>query len=137
MDIIRKNGKKKINPLMIMVTILFIFIIGLISSAFYFYKKYKEAIKNPEIVVQDEKKDITEKVRKLIELPEEEPLIATITDKEKLREQVFFSKAQNGDKILFFMNSPKAILYRPSTNKIIEVSFLIKNSQSSSAENQE
>jgi len=137
MDIVKKNEKKKVNSLMIILTISAVLIIGLISSVFYFHKKYKEAIKNPEIVVQDEKKDITEKVRKLIELPEEEPLIATITDKEKLREQVFFSKAQNGDKILFFMNSPKAILYRPSVNKIIEVSLLIKNSQSSSAENQE
>lgn len=79
-------------------------------------------LQNPTLAAQDEVKQIVEKVGKLIELPADEaPTVATVSDKEKLKEQVFFSKSKNGDKVLIFTQARKAILYRPDTNKIIEV----------------
>ncbi|PIR80160.1 MAG: hypothetical protein COU25_01495, partial [Candidatus Levybacteria bacterium CG10_big_fil_rev_8_21_14_0_10_35_13] len=49
------------------------------------------------------------------------PTIATITDKSQLSTQPFFNNAVDGDKVLVYANAKKAILYRPSTDKIIEV----------------
>ena len=61
-----------------------------------------------------------------MELPTDEtPTIATIADKDKLKDQPFFSKAENGDKILAFNKAMLAILYRPSVNKIINVAPII------------
>ena len=69
-----------------------------------------------------EAKELVEKVGRLYELPPNEvPTIATVSDVSKLAEQEFFQKAQNGDKVLIFTQAKKAILYRPSTDKIIEV----------------
>lgn len=65
--------------------------------------------------------DITAQVGKLMELPEDKATIATVTDAEKLRNQPFFAKSQNDDKVLIFTTAKKAILYRPSTHKIIDV----------------
>jgi len=57
-----------------------------------------------------------------MELPkDEEPTIATVLDKEKLKDQLFFAKAENGDKVIIYSKNQKAILYRPSINKIIDV----------------
>ena len=99
---------------------------------FYFYREYQkmyaeykktQAILGKSSANLNEgeiNKQILDKVSKLIELPDETPTIATITDKTKLQD-VFFARAQNGDKILIFQNSKKAIIYRESANKIIEV----------------
>lgn len=70
-------------------------------------------------------KKLAEEVGRLIVLPEgENPTVATITDKEKLGEVPFFSKAENGDKVLIYVNARKAYLYRPSAAKVIEVAAL-------------
>lgn len=114
------NMSKKIIFLFIGLVIL-----GSLGSAGFFYFKYQntlKVLKDPKELEKLETKLLVEKVGKLIELPSEElPTVATVSDKEKLKPQPFFAKAQNGDKVLIYTKAKKAILYRPSTNKIVEV----------------
>lgn len=74
--------------------------------------------------------ELVEKVSLLMELPKETPTIATVEDNKKLASQDFFKKAQNGDKVLMYPKAKKAILYRPSANKIMEVAYLNVKDQS-------
>lgn len=91
----------------------------------YFYLKYQKTqrlLKNPTEAAAEEKKDILGKVGAILELPKnEEPTVATVNDKEKLKDQPFFANAQNGDSLIVYANAKKAILYRPSTNRIIDM----------------
>ena len=64
------------------------------------------------------------KIQNLMTLPQETPQFATVSDVEKIRNQPFFSNAQNGDIVLIYQQSRKTILYRPTENKIIEVGTL-------------
>ncbi|KKR21911.1 MAG: hypothetical protein UT50_C0002G0002 [Candidatus Moranbacteria bacterium GW2011_GWA2_39_41] len=106
---------KKILPAVIIVVV-----IGILGGAgYYFYHKYKKAP-----VAVNENEDFTIKVGKMMELPNEAVTLATVTDKEKLKDQPFFANSENGDKALIYTQAKKAILYRPSTNKIIEVMYL-------------
>jgi hypothetical protein len=73
-------------------------------------------------VSQPDTEALIAKVGQLILLPtNENPTIATVADLSKLQGQPFFAQAQVGDKVLIYTNAKKAILYRPSTNKIIEI----------------
>lgn len=64
-------------------------------------------------------------VGKHINIPEDEiPTIATVSDVKKLADQPFFSSAKNGDKVLVYKKNKKAILYRPETDKIINLSII-------------
>ncbi|MFZ1619347.1 MAG: hypothetical protein WAT72_01705 [Microgenomates group bacterium] len=99
-------------------------VLALIPS-YYFYTKYQQAqklLKNPQQVSLEQTKSVVDKVGKLIALPNDEtPSLATVQDKSKLKDQPFFKNAVNGDKLLLFIKAKKAILYRESNNKIIEV----------------
>jgi hypothetical protein len=95
-------------------------------TAIFFYNKYQQAQKlltNPSEVTKEQVAELIKAVGKLIELPTgETPTIATVSDKTKLANQSFFQRAENGDKVLIYTQAKKAILYRPSINKIVEVS---------------
>ncbi len=93
------------------------------------YTNSKKIAQNPTNTastnsVQDNKKLVAE-VGKLIDLPiGEDPTIATITDIDKLKNQPFFQKAKNGDKVLIYTGARKAILYDPATKKILDVTVI-------------
>ncbi len=84
-------------------------------------KQISDLKQNPQKATEEETKALLDKVGQLIDLPSEQPTIATVSDLAPLKDQPFFANAQIGDKVLIFTTNKKAILYRPSTNKIIEV----------------
>lgn len=89
-------------------------------TAGYFYTKYQKLKNNPDLLSKEELSIIVTSIKKYMDLPDEEPTLATINDKSKLQTQEFFRKAENGDKILIYPKAKKAILYRPETNRVIE-----------------
>lgn len=91
------------------------------------YKQYmalreeNARLANPQTAQESEANKLKEEVAKLIELPNENPTVATVVDVDKLKSQPFFASAQNGDRVLIFAQAKKAVLYRPGTKKIVEV----------------
>jgi hypothetical protein len=81
---------------------------------------------NPQVAVQKQANELISRVDSLIDLPKDEtPTIANVSDANQARKQsAFFTNAQNGDKVLMYVKAGQAILYRPSTNKIILVAPL-------------
>ncbi len=102
-----------------------VILVGAIVAAAYFYMQYyqtQQLLKNPTLAAQQQTKELLNRLGMLIDLPKNEtPTIATVSDVSKLKDQPFFVKAQNGDKVIIYTNAKKAILYRPSENKIMEV----------------
>lgn len=95
---------------------------GLGGVSYKFYSDNKKLKSNSQQSSQAENDKLVKQVGQIIELPSNEaPTVATVVDASKLKDQVFFSKAQNGDKVLLYAQAKKAILYRPLNRKIIEV----------------
>lgn len=95
------------------------------APSIYFYRQYQQAqmrINDPTGAARQDALNTVAAVGKLMVLPtDEDPTVAMITDITKLKDQPFFAHAENGDKVLIYTKNKKAILYRPSTNKIIDV----------------
>lgn len=94
----------------------------------YFINRYNTAQKevkrlsNPTAAAKTEQQTLVDQIGKLTDLPKgETPTVATVTDASKLKDQAFFINAVTGDKVLIYTNAKKAFLYRPSTNKIINI----------------
>jgi hypothetical protein len=99
-------------------------VLALIPS-YYFYTKYQESqklLKNPQQAARQEVANTLAKLSKHIVLPKDEtPTIATVTDRNKLKDQPFFAQSKNGDKVILYIKAKKAILFREAESKIIEV----------------
>lgn len=127
----------KIKAIKITAAVFVIFVIGGLSvSSFYFYQQYKKtSAKQAQTDTRDELTKLTDEIKSFMLLPDEVPTLATVTDVEQAKSQPFFAKALNGDKVLIYINAKKAILYRPSEKKIIEVANVsgLESGQDSSA----
>lgn len=91
-------------------------------------KTYKT---DPNQAAQAESDKVTNKiisdVGKLYAIPKDEkPSVYTVKDKEVSKKQLgaFFDKAENNDISLIYTKAKIAILYRPSTNQIVNVGAL-------------
>jgi hypothetical protein len=117
-----KRGMRKKVLLVVNVLLL----VGLAEAAGFYFKKYNDLKKNPvtaDQAAQAEVERYVAEVGRLYDLPkDEEPSVATVKDKEQLKDQPFFSKAENGDVTLIYTNAKLAILYRPSTKQLVNVS---------------
>lgn len=117
--------KRNIKPVIFIVLIL---ILG--GLAFYSVRMYLQSREELTRLQQtspqngeQEAKDIIARVGRHMMLPNEIPTVTGVTDVATLRDQPFFAKALNGDQILVY--SKRAILYRPSIDKIIEVGYVL------------
>ncbi|MFZ3031488.1 MAG: hypothetical protein WA082_00435 [Candidatus Moraniibacteriota bacterium] len=131
-EILSETPKKNraLSAIVVLVILLFLSV----GIAGYFYYQLKNVG-----VAKSETDEITELIQTIgatLELPEgEAPTLATVTDKEKLAEQPFFQKAENGDKVLIYANTGRAILYRPSTKKIVDVTTVNVNTPTQAEQN--
>jgi hypothetical protein len=96
-------------------------VVLLAVGALFAYRQYSE------LKAFRDERDTTvllAKLGKILELPKEEPIIATVTDVEKLKtEQAFYRNAQNGDKL--FVWKDKALIFRAETGKIIDFGIIL------------
>ena len=120
-----ETPKKKKVAVNLSTFVLGVLLLVVTGVAGYFYYQSRHAA---QIADSKEIEELTQTIGKFMELPEgETPTLATVTDKEKLADQTFFLKAENGDKVLIYSQSGKAILYRPSTGKIVDVTSVNVN----------
>ncbi|MBN1162123.1 hypothetical protein JXA34_00035 [Patescibacteria group bacterium] len=121
-----KNIDKRIKTAFLVLVLL---AAGGTAFWYFFYSKYETLQNeltsyknNPKLSAIKDKYDIIREVSEMVEVPSnEEPTVANISNVHRLQNQKFFENAQNGDKLVFYRDAKRAILYRPSTNKIIEI----------------
>lgn len=97
-----------------------VLLVAALAAATYFYVAYRQA--KEAVPVGSEVERLTARISRVMELPAgETPTLATVTEKEKLSGQEFFALAENGDQVLIYEQAKRAILFRPSTGRIMNV----------------
>lgn len=94
----------------ILISLLFAAIIAGIAG--YLLMQHRPGDVDTQLVAQ---------VAKLAVLPsDEEPTVTTVVDKSKIN-QSFLANAREGDKVLLYFQSGKAVVYRPSSRQIVNM----------------
>jgi hypothetical protein len=110
------NSRKKV---ILTVIISVIVVTGGSVLGWYAWYQYQLS-QNPAVIYAKKLKSITDIASQQVSLPrDEQPVVATVSDSTKLPKQAFFQEAQNGDKILMYKKHKQAILYRPTTGKVL------------------
>jgi hypothetical protein len=125
------GGAKKSSPIRLVLEILMVVLIVVLGAYSYTLMQDKTKLQdqvtalnnNPVIMAQKETDALIAKVSKLTQLPKgETPTVAVVSDAAAAKkQQAFFAKAENGDKVLIYVKAGEAVLYRPSTGKIVLV----------------
>lgn len=116
---------------LILTTIAVLFVLGFVAAsatAIYFYRQYTIANKD-KIEAQKDMKDFLGVAGNALLLPQETPVVATVSDKSKLTEQSFFRSAENGDKVFIYSKDGLAVLFRPGIKKVIQVASIQSTAQ--------
>jgi hypothetical protein len=96
-------------------------ILGALAYGYFDAKNQLNKLEDPQAAAQAEAESLAKEIGHFLELPQgETPTVATVTDASKLKEQLFFGSAQNGDRVLIYAKAQKAVLYRPSSKKVVE-----------------
>lgn len=136
----RVRGKSSIGIIVLSIVVTIV-IIGLAGAAGYLYwqnqrlqhdvaqysdleQKYNtlKAESPASVAGLNDAERIVKQVSLMAELPQNElPTLVPIDDKEKVKGIDFFKNAQPGDYALVYQQNKIAVLYRPSTYKIINM----------------
>ena len=99
-----------------LIAIVFIFLVAGTTTGIVLWNR-----SHPKADSKQEALQLVDKLKDIVDLPTDEtPSIAEVKDVTKLSDQPFYNIAQNGDKVLVYQKAGKALLYRPSTKKVIE-----------------
>src|SRR5687768_15358615 len=93
-------SKKRWPALAIIVAVL---VISALGYAYLSTRNELAKLHDPQAAAQAEAEDLAKTIGQFLELPQNEtPSLATVSDASKLQEQLFFQKAQNGDRVLVY-----------------------------------
>lgn len=118
----KRLTKKQIALIVGFITL--IIIVLLVGKLLSDKRKLEQKVANlstNQAQADDENKKLDTEVRQIYDITDPgAPTIVNVADAEKARaSQPFFERAQNGDKVLLYTGQKIAIIYRPSTKKII------------------
>ncbi len=109
----KRNRFKKIIVFIVVLGLL-IFLVSLIV------KKKDEKLAQEDTMSEQEVSVLTDELARFMVVPDEEPLIFTISDVDFLvKEQKFFLNASNGDTLFIFPEAEKAVVYSQEKQRII------------------
>lgn len=120
------DRKMPSNRTMVFIAVIVLVFLAIGWYGYDWYQSGLEADESGQQVNQEkvakESKNLLDKIKKLIVLPDEEPTIATITDAATLaKQQPFYAGSENGDKLLIFPVAKKAVIYSESKDLLINV----------------
>jgi hypothetical protein len=114
-----------------LIIVLLLLALAFLAFGYFQTRLQLQQLADPQKAGKNEAQQIIKQVDNYLDIPQDEvPTLFTVKAADKLKKsKAFFLNAQNGDKVLVFQKSNMAILYRPSTKKVIAYSSVSFNDE--------
>lgn len=133
--------KKKTGKFTVFLAFLIVLLLGGLAATGFLYYQTRQQLRQltqpgaQEELAKREIEAVVQKLGKLVLLPDEEPVVATIIDSAFLATQsAFYAQAENGDKLVIYPQAQKAFVYSPGRNIIVNSGPLVFDEETQTAE---
>ena len=83
--------------------------------------RYRNDQSNKLDKINDQNVALINRINKELDLPYSKPIIVTVYDPADFNANLIVGKLQKGDKILLYLSSNEAVIFRPKADKIIDI----------------
>lgn len=109
------TGKK------VLIVVNVLLLIGLAGTTAYLYMDNKDLKDQITLTSEEKNARLIEEINKVFDLPEEEPVVAVVTDPDEFKKQYSaFDNAESGDYLLFYRKARLNVLYRSSEKRVVK-----------------
>ncbi len=120
-----RSRRNPVKTFFIVLALLLVF--GTVGTSVYLYWNSQQKLSalekaSPTVYTEYQTSTLVDQVRRHMDLPDETPIVTTVTNAASLHQEPFYANAVDGDKVLVF--SKRAILYDPTRDRIVEVGFI-------------
>lgn len=110
----------------VVITINVVLLLGLSSFSAYLFFENRDLKNQSTLTTEEKNKQLVEEINKVYDLPEEDPVVAVVTDVEEFKKQYsVFDNAESGDYLLFYRKARLNVLYRQSEKKVIKTADVL------------
>ena len=96
-------------------------LLGLSGLNVYQFMQNRDLKGQVNLTTEEKNKRIISEINKVFDLPDEEPVVAIVTDPVEFKKQyASFDNAESGDYLLFFRKARLNVLYRQSQKKVVK-----------------
>jgi hypothetical protein len=114
------TGKK------VLITLTALLIVGLIASTAYLFMENRDLNDQITLSTEEKNKRLVDEINKVFDLPEEEPVVAVVTNPEEFKnEYASFDNAEQGDYLLFYRKARLNVLYRQSEKRVVKTANVV------------
>lgn len=96
-------------------------LIGLAGATAYFFLENRNLNDQLSLTTEEKNKRLVSEINKVYDLPDEDPVVAIVTDPEQFKAQYpAFDNAEAGDYLLFFRKARLNVLYRQDEKRVVK-----------------
>ncbi len=101
-------------------------LVGLTGSTTYLFMDNRKLREDSGLSSEEKNKRLVEEINKVFDLPDEEPVVAIVTDPEEFKKQyTAFDNAETGDYLLFFRKARLNVLYREDEKRVVKTANVV------------
>ena len=99
----------------------FIIVLFFLTISFLLATRFRNSQSNKQNAIEDANSQIVKEIETQLNLPYTKPLIATVYSPSEFKNNGELTSLKKGDKVIVYISSNEAVIYRPADKKIVNV----------------